>query len=143
MSKTLLGGVEMCEHGLGQQLINTWGGWAGTFGGPAPVGLFNHSITIERDGGAPVYGITTFSGYVAASTISAVGGATWVDGVFQQAWGGEYPGSGSTHWCHTFLWWTGVLAKGAHTINTGAYVYNNPWVFDSNDGGTSMCWEHP
>jgi hypothetical protein len=143
MSKILLGGVEMCEHGLGHDVQNSWGGWAGSFG-VGGVGLFNHSITIKRDGGAPVYGITTFTGYSAPSTIPGIGGAIWIDGAFYGVvWGGEYPGSGSTHWPHTFEWWTPPLAKGAHTLNAGAYVINPTWVFDANDGGVSICWEHP
>jgi hypothetical protein len=142
MSKVLLGGVEMCEHGLGHDAQNSYGGWSGSFGVGGVV-LFNHSITIKRDGGAPVYGITTFTGYAAASTIPGIGGGLWVDNVWQGQWGGEYPGQGSCHWPHTFEWWTAPLAKGAHAIATGVYVFVTTWVFDANDGGVSICWEHP
>jgi hypothetical protein len=132
----------MCEHGLGDDVRDSQGAWAGTFNAGAGVGLFSHTPVIKNPNGAPVHGHTTLTCY-SNTGFSWVAGATWVDGVYQQSWGHLLYGQLSYHTRHTFSWWTGTLAPGQHTVQTGILVGAGTTTFDSNDGGTSCCWEHP
>lgn len=141
VSPILLGGAQVSEHGLGKDVQNTWGGWAGAFG-VGPCSLFLHNITIKNPNGAAVYGYTTMTSYTNTFASSIYGGL-WIDGVYNASFGGQFYPYASYHTAQSYEWWTGILAPGAHTINTGIYVAGGVAIFDGNDGGTSICWEHP
>jgi hypothetical protein len=146
MPSILLDGQKMCERNLGFSGSNAYAGgtWAGTFGAGSGVQLFGHNITIKNPDGASVYGSTTYSMYGSANFFSGVTNAYWVDGGgINTGWGSFFVPVNVAHVRCSFEWWTAVLAPGAHSILTGLYVNASAQVvFDTSDGGASVCWEH-
>jgi hypothetical protein len=137
-SQIIAGASQLSERVLGQSIINeAGGGWAGGFTGR--VGLKQHSLTVTNPAGATVQGVMDLTCYTGIGG-SVIQGSLSVDGGGQSVWGILYWNLVSTHF-HFWWPWSVAVGPGAHTFNVGIWVAAGNVYFDSNDGGTSVCWE--
>jgi len=140
-SEIILGGTQVCEHGLGLGGANTWGGWSGTYGAGVFVTLANVSLTVSDGAGSYVSGAATLTCYtgVPGTTFQ---GATEVDGGGPTVWGLQFFNNASEHTPWSFNWYA-FLTPGSHSILVGIYVNGGTVTFDANDGGTFISLERP
>lgn len=141
-SPILLGSTQMCEHGLGSNCDNTWGGWSGSGYGVGYVQLFSTTIAVKNGSPTPwVFGSVDLSCWTSVAG-SKIQGQVNVDGGGATNFGLFYFNTTGEHTQWSYQWYLQVSA-GTHTINAGLYIAAGSINFDSNDGGVMSMWEKP